>query len=209
MSRLFPALLAASTLLSAAPARAQSAEAKPPAAATPAAPAPRAAPAVTGTPRAAGALGPELDPALRDVVRREVEKAKDEMRDEMRAEIQGAQAAREFMETSAAGERQKLEFLQLNGYLRVRGDLFDNLALRRAADPNGFFLFPRPLRDPDHRGTLTSANMRFRLEPTLNVSEQVRVLGQLDLLDDLVLGSTPQGIYTGSDGVLQPFDSRS
>ena len=131
------------------------------------------------------------------------------MRDEMRAEIQGAQAAREFMETSAAGERQKLEFLQLNGYLRVRGDLLDNLDLRRGADPSGFFLYPRPLRDSDHRGTLTSANMRFRLEPTLNVSEQVRVLGQLDLLDNLVLGSTPQGIYTGSDGVLQPFDSRS
>jgi len=179
-----------------------------PAPSAPAAAAPRATPAPRAAP-AAGALGAELDnPALRDVVRREVEKAKEEMRDEMRAEIQGAQAAREFMETSAAGERPKLEFLQLNGYLRVRGDLFDNLDLRRAADPSGFFLFPRPLRDPDHRGTLTSANMRFRLEPTLNVSEQVRVLSQLDLLDNLVLGSTPQGIYTGSDGVLQPFDSR-
>ncbi len=215
MSRLFPALFAAFTLLSAAQVRAQSAEAKPPAAArgvpapsAPASSAPHAAPAANA-PRATGALGAELDPALRDVVRREVEKAKEEMRDEMRAEIQSAQAAREFMGTSAAGERPKLEFLQLNGYLRVRGDLFDNLDLRRAADPSGYYLFPRPLRDPDHRGTLTSANMRFRLEPTLNVSEQVRVLGQLDLLDNLVLGSTPQGIYTGSDGVLQPFDSRS
>ena len=218
MSRLFPALLAASTLFLAAQARAQSAEPKPPPAATgtpaPSAPAPiapRAAPAAPslGAPRAAGAPGAELDPAVRDVVRREVEKAKEEMRDEMRAEIQGAQAAREFMETSAAGERPKLEFLQLNGYLRVRGDLFDNLDLRRAADPSGFFLYPRPLRDSDHRGTLTSANMRFRLEPTLNVSEQVRVLSQVDLLDNLVLGSTPQGIYTGLDGVLQPFDSRT
>ena len=218
MSRLFPALLAASTLLLAAQARAQSAEAKPPAAATgapapsaPAPTAPRGTPAAPslGAPRAAGAAGAELDPALRDVVRREVEKAKEEMRDEMRAEIQGAQAAREFMETSAAGDRPKLEFLQLNGYLRVRGDLFDNLDLRRTADPSGFFLYPRPLRDPDHRGTLTSANIRFRLEPTLNVSEQVRVLSQVDLLDDLVLGSTPQGLYTGSDGILQPFDSRT
>ena len=133
-----------------------------------------------------------------------MEKAKEEMRDEIRAEVQGAQSAREFVETSAAGERAKLDFLQLNGYLRVRGDLFDNLDLHRAADPSGYYLFPRPLMNADQRGTLTSANTRFRMEPTLNVSEQVRVLAQVDMLDNLVLGSTPQGSFTSAAGAQFP-----
>jgi uncharacterized protein (TIGR04551 family) len=160
-------------------------------------------------PVAPGAGANELSPEVRDMVRREVERAKEEMRDEIRAEIQGAQSAREFMGTAVAGERRKLDFLQLHGYLRVRGDLFDNLDLRRGADPSGFFLFPRPLLAPDEHGTLTTTNMRLRLEPTLNVSEQVRVLAQVDLLDNLVLGSTPQGLFARSDGVAFPFDWRT
>src|SRR5689334_18598046 len=219
MSRSFAALLAVVLLLPAG-ARAEAAAApakKPETQPSKAATVAQGQPAQGGTAPSGAAAAPAtppsgtaaLDPATRDLVRREVEKAKDEMRDEMRAEIQGAQSAREFMETTAAGERAKLDFLQLNGYLRVRGDLFDNLDLHRAADPAGYYLFPRPLRDPDHRGTMTSANMRLRLEPTLNVSEQVRVLAQVDVFDNLVLGATPQGIYTGQDGVLYPFESRS
>ncbi|HUK66213.1 MAG TPA: TIGR04551 family protein, partial [Anaeromyxobacteraceae bacterium] len=158
-----------------------------------------------------GALAPlappatEVDPAVRNLVRQEVDKAKEEMKDEVRAEI----AARTPSEGEEGGavERRKLDFLQLNGYLRLRSDLFDNLDLHRDADPNGYFLFPRPLRDAENRGTLTSDNMRFRLEPTLNVSEQVRVLSQIDMLDDIVLGSTPQGFFFQSTGVQFPFDS--
>jgi uncharacterized protein (TIGR04551 family) len=219
MSRLHAALLATALLVPAA-AGAQDAPTppapqeapKPPAKPAPARPGASAAPsgalAPAGSALSPAATSPELDPAVRDLVRREVEKAKEEMRDEIRAELQGAQSAREFLETPAAGERAKLDFLQLNGYLRVRGDLLDNLDLHRDADPSGFFLFPRPLRDADNRGTLTSGNMRLRLEPTLNVSEQVRVLAQLDLLDNVVLGSTPQGLFARSDGVQFPFDAR-
>jgi len=216
MSRLLAALLAVSILLPAgARAQATAAPAKkkdsPPAQPDAIAQAqPSSGAAAPGTSQQpATPAQPTLDPATRDLVRREVEKAKEEMRDEMRAEIQGAQSAREFMETTAAGERPKLDFLQLNGYLRVRGDLFDNLDLHRAADPSGYYLFPRPLRDPDNRGTLTSANMRFRLEPTLNVSEQVRVLAQIDMLDNIVLGSTPQGLFAHSEAVASPFDART
>jgi len=39
--------------------------------------------------------------------------------------------------------------------------------------------------------TLAGANMRLRLEPTINVGEQVRIHAQLDVFDNLVLGSTP------------------
>jgi uncharacterized protein (TIGR04551 family) len=164
----------------------------------------RGAGSALGAPAGTGAT-PELDPAVRELVKREVEKAKEEMRDEVRAEIQGAQSAKELMETAGSGDRPKLDLLQLNGYLRVRGDLLDNLDLRRAVDPSGYFLFPRPFLDQAHRGTITSANMRFRLEPTLNVSEQVRVLAQVDMLDDIVLGSTPEGLYARSDRVPLPF----
>lgn len=53
--------------------------------------------------------------------------------------------------------------------------------------------------------TLGSANMRLRLEPTLNVHEDVRVKMQLDILDNLVLGSTPDGFPTNPISPLLGF----
>jgi hypothetical protein len=41
------------------------------------------------------------------------------------------------------------------------------------------------------RRGFASANMRLRLEPTLHVTDNVRVHAQIDVLDNLVLGSTP------------------
>ena len=41
--------------------------------------------------------------------------------------------------------------------------------------------------------TLGGANMRLRLEPVLNVYEDVKIKMQIDVLDNLVLGSTPDG----------------
>ena len=43
--------------------------------------------------------------------------------------------------------------------------------------------------------TLGGANIRFRLEPTLNVYEDIRVRSQIDILDNLVLGSTPDSLF--------------
>ena len=40
-------------------------------------------------------------------------------------------------------------------------------------------------------GTQAGANMRFRLDPELHISDNLRVISQIDLLDNLVLGSTP------------------
>jgi uncharacterized protein (TIGR04551 family) len=39
--------------------------------------------------------------------------------------------------------------------------------------------------------TNAGANLRFRLDPEFHVSDNLRVLSQIDLLDNLVLGSTP------------------
>ncbi len=81
-----------------------------------------------------------------------------------------------------------LNLLDLHGYLRMRGDMDKDLDLGtplREPYPQ----FPHPASG---RGdTMFTGNMRFRLEPTLNISEDVRIMGQIDMLDNLVLGSTP------------------
>lgn len=147
----------------------------------------------------------EPDPAVRELVRKEVEKAKEDMREEIRNEVQGVQASRDFSGAGGAGNGKKLDLLEIDGYLRVRGDLFDSFDLRRDPDPSGFFLYPRPLVGKTEHSTLTSGNMRLRLEPTLNVSEQIRVHTQIDILDDLVLGSTTEGIYAQTTSAAFPF----
>ena len=42
--------------------------------------------------------------------------------------------------------------------------------------------------------SIGGANLRFRLEPTLNVTDQVRVHAQIDVLDNTILGSTPDSL---------------
>ena len=50
----------------------------------------------------------------------------------------------------------------------------------------------RDLDDDDcPANTLGSANLRLRLQPTINVGEQVRVHAMVDVFDNLVMGSTP------------------
>ena len=103
---------------------------------------------------------------------------------------------------------------EIHGYYRVRSELFHNFALGRrdAVKP----LWPQPPdktfidtnggprdvelcgQDPNNlepcdNNTQAGANMRFRLEPELHISDNVRIRSQIDLLDNLVLGSTPQG----------------
>jgi uncharacterized protein (TIGR04551 family) len=41
--------------------------------------------------------------------------------------------------------------------------------------------------------SLSSANMRFRYAPTLHISEDLRIKTTVDIFDNLVLGSTPDG----------------
>ena len=136
----------------------------------------------------------DTDPRIQEAVQRAVAKAKEELREELRVEAQNQQTAAAFL--GPAEEKPKLDFLQLNGYLRFRSDLFDSLDLRRfPAGSTAGSLFPVPIigsTSLEPHGTITSANMRFRLEPTLNVSEQVRIRAQIDMLDNLVLGSTPE-----------------
>jgi uncharacterized protein (TIGR04551 family) len=213
MMRFIPFALVFSLLFGVA--RAQSPASSPPAGAkaeTPKAAAPTTGPGSTGTAAAAagsGSLGSvsgpgsvapapspaqaEIDRQIQDAVQREVAKVKEQLREEVRAEIQGAQSAAEFL--SVQEDKRKLQFLELNGYFRFRWDLYNSLNAGLPVDPMGWDLWLGNIAisptSPD--GTQTSGNMRLRVDPTFNVSEAVRIRATIDILDNVVLGSTPVG----------------
>ncbi len=55
-------------------------------------------------------------------------------------------------------------------------------------------------RYPCKNKTQAGANMRFRLNPELHISDNLRVMSQIDMLDNLVLGSTPEGYANEPSG---------
>jgi uncharacterized protein (TIGR04551 family) len=165
---------------------------------------PATAPAAPAKPEASAAsvLSPsttttltqaEIDQRIQDAVQKEVAKVKEQLRDEVRAEIQGAQSAAEFL--GEQDQKKKLHFLELNGYFRFRWDLFNNLNGGQPADSMGWYLWGgnTEVSSSPPAGTTTGGNMRLRVDPTFNVSEQVRVKMEIDFLDNVVLGSTPIG----------------
>jgi uncharacterized protein (TIGR04551 family) len=165
MSRLAAALAAALLVSTAAAARAQDAAKKP----------------------------DDLDPKTRAAIERAIEKAKEDLRNEVRAELQGAQSASEFLGTVAEGP--KLQFLQLDGYFRTRGQLAYDLDLSVGRDASNRYYYPIPYDSTGGRHSITSANMRLRLEPTMNISEHVRVRAQVDVLDNSVYGTSASSLY--------------
>ena len=133
----------------------------------------------------------------------QVEAAKKELREEMRAQAAtvAATSAGGTWEAEAAAHR-KLDLVELHGYFRVRPELLQAFDLNQPPDAygTGYWLFPRP------NGTANGAvlggghsvagtNMRFQLDPTINVSEEVRIRAQINALDNVVWGSTPQYAY--------------
>jgi uncharacterized protein (TIGR04551 family) len=118
-------------------------------------------------------------------------------------------------------QKKKLLFLQLDGYFRFRTDLMHNLNLGQTNLDSGVrapYWVPlveqsdklkcsarvsKPVPGGGDRSlesgdcpdnTLAGANIRLRLEPTINVAEKVRVKAQIDVFDNLVMGSTPDSI---------------
>ncbi|MBX3271789.1 MAG: TIGR04551 family protein [Sandaracinaceae bacterium] len=116
----------------------------------------------------------------------------------------------------------------LHGYLRFRGDFQDNFFFDRVDPMTGqaelpFRLF-RPLEDdviplggcggsdpsaPCNQHANAFATMRLRLEPTIHLSDDVRVRMQIDVFDNMVLGSTPNslavGPYAYQSGIVDPY----
>lgn len=125
-----------------------------------------------------------------EAARREVK----ELREEMRAQLATSSVAQGWQE-DWVDEKRKLELVTIDGYLRVRPELFYKFDMGRGLDQAGYSLFPRsPSSNLDR--TNVGVNMRFRFEPTINVSEEVRIRTQIDALDNLVWGSTPDYAYS-------------
>jgi uncharacterized protein (TIGR04551 family) len=158
-----------------------------------------------------------IDPQVEALIRQAVEKAKQELRDEVRQELQTAQATAEFAGASAPGP--KLQFLEVDGYFRLRGELKDRYDLHRGADnaggqrttlggTAGNYIYPGPVLPgnlngaPAPHSSMPGANMRLRIMPTLNISERVRVRAQADLFDNYVLGSRPLDAGAGVSGAV-------
>lgn len=103
----------------------------------------------------------------------------------------------------------KLNFIELDGYFRVRADALNRCDLgtyipsaKRGTSQCGpviGYFASEPASDTlsNPSAWLLSSDMRFRVDPTLNVSEDIRIRGRFDILDNLVLGSTPS-YMTGS-----------
>jgi uncharacterized protein (TIGR04551 family) len=113
---------------------------------------------------------------------------------------------------SRLGEpEQSFPYFEQHGYFRFRADNFWNLDLgTQGTSP----VLP-PLEATNlAEGTaqdveaeqLSSANLRFRYHPIVHVSNDVRLHLEFDILDNLVLGSTPAGFgfsdTAGSEGDL-------
>ena len=106
--------------------------------------------------------------------------------------------------------------VELHGVYRVRAEFFHNFDLGRVERVKPFF--PRPADDsytplnggsravklcgdsgvPNDFSNCTSrslggANMRLRLNPDIHISDNLRIRSQIDMLDNIVLGSTPEG----------------
>jgi uncharacterized protein (TIGR04551 family) len=97
--------------------------------------------------------------------------------------------------------RKKWKLLELDGYYRMRTDWFKNFNEGFPDNGVGGGPFPNALGckvqasvGAPCNGSLASANMRLRLEPTINLDEGTSVHIQADLLDNLLLGSTPDGV---------------
>ncbi|MCK6510385.1 TIGR04551 family protein [Myxococcota bacterium] len=79
----------------------------------------------------------------------------------------------------------------IHGYYRMRWTLLSGLDLGRGPTPSsGTTIFPKPTDG----SLINTADMRFRTDLSLEIGSTVRVFARVDGLDNVVLGSTPEGL---------------
>lgn len=101
--------------------------------------------------------------------------------------------------------REKTE-LEVSGYLRTRGEALYNLDLDRGLMPNGQPLFPVSTSDPTAQ-TLTHWDMRWRTDLKLYApGSMVAVKARFDVLDNVALGSMPEGVPSATTTQRAPGD---
>jgi uncharacterized protein (TIGR04551 family) len=155
------------------------------------------------------ALRRDFDAKL-EAARREVK----ELREEMKAQLASQSTAQGWQE-DWVDEKRKLELVTFDGYFRTRPELFykfnfwgQNSAGVPVTDPSGYTLWPTSPTSNQER-TNAGVNMRFRLEPTINVSEEVRIRSQIDMLDNVVWGSTPNYAYSRNASNNYAYDTNN
>ncbi|HEY0712003.1 MAG TPA: TIGR04551 family protein [Polyangia bacterium] len=105
---------------------------------------------------------------------------------------------------SYAGQtRRTSQVLELDGNFRFRSDFFHKLHLDqtylgsatstdRRVPPFPFAIDCSTIEGVRcNSKNIGGANIRLRLDPTINVTDQVRVMAQVDVFDNTILGSTP------------------
>ncbi|MEZ4223175.1 MAG: TIGR04551 family protein [Polyangiaceae bacterium] len=98
------------------------------------------------------------------------------------------------------------ETVLVDGSFRTRAALLYNLDLDRGPTPSGQLLYPVPLDDVTGQ-TLTHADMRLRMDVALVApGGGAAVKLRLDALDNVALGSRPDGIPTGTTTQRSPDD---
>jgi uncharacterized protein (TIGR04551 family) len=101
--------------------------------------------------------------------------------------------------------REKTE-VDLSGYFRTRGEALHNLDLDRGLQTNGQPIFPVPQSDPSAQ-TLTHWDMRWRTDMRLYApGSLVAVKARIDVLDNVALGSLPEGIPSATSTQRSPAD---
>lgn len=86
-------------------------------------------------------------------------------------------------------EKKPDEVVVFHGHLRLRGLLGSNLDLDRGPSSDGTFLWPAGVTPLD---LTTGSDMRVRLAPSFFLGDSARVFLEIDLLDNVALGSRPR-----------------
>lgn len=156
----------------------------------------------------------------------EAAEAEDDM-DDLLSEIEAEFEESEESEGWAAPAEEAMTYprLEHHGYFRFRPDLMWRLHLATHARVDGQTIGTSGVRPPitenvinnasplfgeDEVGTqgdneLAGANIRFRYTPTFHIARELRVTAQFDILDNLVLGSTPDFHPERPDAPLSAF----
>lgn len=114
------------------------------------------------------------------------------------------------------GNQPQLNFLELSGYFRTRANFLYRCDLGTYIQGDGargtsqcappIMNYPEgdvnsaDYDNDDH--SLFTMDMRLKVDPTLNVSEYLRIKGGIDVFNNLVFGSTPN--YMSGTGVANP-----
>ena len=109
--------------------------------------------------------------------------------------------------------------IDLHGYFRLRGDMFRKLDFGNSAAIErsvGTTVTQGGVGEARYANTevggssnYNATNMRLRLEPRINVTDKIQVITTIDVLDNVILGSTPDTMPYGASGTPVNVLSRS